>query len=624
MSYARQLLTVVCLLLSVHLHGAEDVAADPATSPEALDARILTILEETGTPGMIGVIVDGDEVVWQGALGMANLDFEQPVTHDTLFRVGSISKSLVSLAILKLVERGQLKLDDLIRDLAPETGVVNPWEETDPVRLAHTLEHTAGFDDIHFRDFAFSDPNVTNIQGIEFNNHSRNVRWRPGTRMAYSNIGPPIAAVALENVTGMTFESFVDREIFGPLGMNTATFFFAEGVASSYGPDNQLSPYTHIPVRPSGAMNVTGADMARLLKMFIGRGSLGSFQLIRPDTLARMETPTTTVGAERGLEVGYGLSNYTSIRNGFVFHGHNGGIDGFLSSYAYLPEAGRGYFYSVNQRNRPAIRRINELIVDFITHDLTPPTPPPVVEISDAELAGFEGFYESDSPRMQLLAGIEKLSFRTIRADDGKLTLKPLLGEETELLPLGNNQFRRDEDPVATFVFATSSDNENLLQLGHSTFKKTGPIKAYGRLLAILYAAIMWISSLVFALYWIVKKLRPRHTRSATPYMRVRAMPAAAAATFALFVFLVFRLLDIQTPSDIGVLTPLTFGFWLVSWMFPVLTGLAMFAVVSQYKHRREVGLAVWHHSLHTVLGLAFFTLFMFSFGFVGLRTWAY
>ena len=73
-------------------------------------------------------------------------------------------------------------------------------------------------------------------------------------------------------------------------------------------------------------------------------------------------------------------------------------------------------------------------------------------------------------------------------------------------------------------------------------------------------------------------------------------MPAAAA-TFALFVVLVFRLLDTQTPSDIGVLTPLTVGFWLVSWMFPVLTGLAIFMVISQYEHRQEVGVAVWHHS---------------------------
>jgi CubicO group peptidase (beta-lactamase class C family) len=622
MSHARHFMTVVCLLLAMQLQAAEDpVPANPVDTVEELDARIATILEETGAPGMIGAIVYGNEVIWRGALGMANLDFEQPVTPDTLFRVGSISKSIVSLSILKLVERGEISLDDLISDLAPETGVVNPWEESDPVRLVHTLEHTAGFDDIHFRDFAFSDPNVTTLEGIEFNNNSSNVRWRPGTRMSYSNIGPAIAAVALENVTGMTFENFAKQEIFDPLGMSTASFFFAEGVASSYNPNNEVSSYIHIPVRPSGAMNATSTDMAQLLKMFIGRGSLGSFQLIQPDSLARMETPTTTVGAEQGLSTGYGLSNYTTLRNGFVLHGHNGGIDGFSSSYAYLPEAERGYFYSVNQPNGPAIRQIGALISDFITQDLTPPDPLPVVELSDSELAAFAGYYESDSPRIELLAGVQRLTFTTVRTENGKLFINPLIGDETELLPVGNKQFRRDEDAIATYAFVTSPDGENLLQLNQGTLKKIGPIKAYGRLLAILYAVIMLASSLIFALYWLALKLKPKHLRPPTPCLSVRSMPAAASATFALFIFLTANLLS---SSSVAELTPLTVSFWLLSMLFPVMTGLAIYAVTKQFVNRREVGIAVWHHSLHTAIGMAIIVIFLFSFGFVGLQTWAY
>ena len=80
--------------------------------------------------------------------------------------------------------------------------------------------------------------------------------------MAYSNIGPAIAALALENVTGMSFENFVNQEIFRPLGMNTATFFFAEGVAASYSADDTESPYIHIPVRPSGSMNTWWLDLS--------------------------------------------------------------------------------------------------------------------------------------------------------------------------------------------------------------------------------------------------------------------------------------------------------------------------------------------------------------------------
>jgi len=617
MKNLKLILSALLMLQCLQSNAAEDLSS--IISVGELDARILEILEESGAPGMIGAIVYGDEMIWQGALGVANREFERPVTPDTLFRVGSISKTMVSLSILKLVERGQIELDGLISELAPEAGVENSWEDSDPVRLVHTLEHTAGFDDIHFRDYAFSDPNVTTLQGIEFNNNSRRARWRPGTRMSYSNIGPAIAALSLENVTGMSFESFVHQEIFRPLGMNTATFFFAEGVAASYRPDDTESPYIHIPVRPSGSLNATSTDMAQLLKMFIGRGSLDGVQLIQPESLMRMETPATTVAAKNGLRVGYGLSNYTTLRNGFVLHGHNGGIDGFSSSYAYLPEAGRGFFYSVNQPNSTAVRAINALISDFITQDLTPPAPIAIVELSESELAAFEGVYESDSPRVELAAGVQRLIFSTLRSVEGKLVLKPLLGDEIELLPVGNNQFRRADDALATFAFVTSPDNENLLQMGQNTLKKISPIKAYGRVLAIFYSVLMLVSAVVFTIIWTARKLLRRGRE--IPYLRVRLLPAIATLIFALFVYLVVAMVSSAGVGDLSILTG---GFWLVSFLLPIAVGLSAYVVMSNYERRQEVGIAVWHHSLHTVIALSILVTILFSYGFIGLRTWVY
>ncbi|MFT4714217.1 MAG: CubicO group peptidase (beta-lactamase class C family) [Candidatus Azotimanducaceae bacterium] len=617
MKNAKILFGVLLLLPCLQITAAEDVSS--ATAVGDLDARILEILEETGAPGMIGAIVYGDEMIWQGALGVANIEFERPVTPDTLFRVGSITKTMVSLSILKLVERGQIELDGLITDLAPEAGVENFWKDTSPIKLVHTLEHTAGFDDIHFKDYAFSDPNVTTLQGIESNNNSRRSRWRPGTRMAYSNIGPAVAALALENVTGMRFESFVSEEIFKPLGMNTATLFFAEGVAASYTPDNTKSPYIHIPVRPSGSMNATSADMAQLLKMFIGRGSLSGVQLIQPESLSRMETPTTTVAAGNGLQTGYGLSNYTTLRNGFVFHGHNGGIDGFSSSYAYLPSAERGFFYSVNQPNSLAVRRINELIADFITEDLTPPVPTAIIEQTESELAQFEGVYERNSPRMELIAGVERLLFSTVRVIDGKLLIKPFLGDEIELFPVGNSMFRGADEAIASFAFVSSPDNEDLLQTGQSTLMKISSSKAYGRILSIGYAVLVLLSTIVFTGIWIGRKLLRRSKE--IPYLRVRSVPAIATLFFSLYVYVIASMLS---SSGIGEVTILTVGFWLISLLLPIVVGMSVYVVISNFGRRQQVGIAVWHHSLHTVIALSILVTILISYGFIGMRTWAY
>ena len=137
--------------------GADEEPPPPATVEE-LDTRLEEILKDTGTPGLIGTIVVGDEVIWTGAIGIAERESNRAVTPATRFRVGSITKSFTSLAALILMERGQLDLEQTLHDFIPEAGVENRWRSTDPVRLFHVLEHTAGFDDIHVRDYAYSDP----------------------------------------------------------------------------------------------------------------------------------------------------------------------------------------------------------------------------------------------------------------------------------------------------------------------------------------------------------------------------------------------------------------------------------------------------------------------------------
>lgn len=616
MRISKGFLALLVLLSSLHLRAAE--ALPPVNTVDELDARILQILEEHNAPGMIGAVVYGNEIIWQGALGVANKELNQPVTHNTLFRVASISKSIVSLSILKLVERGELNLDDVISDLIPDVGIQNPWQDTDPIRLVHTLEHTAGFDDIHFRDFAYSDPTTTTQEGIEFNNGSKTARWRPGTRMSYSNIGPPIAALALEKVSGQTFESFAQTEIFDPLGMNTATFFFDDAVASSYSSDNTNVPYVNILVRPSGAMNVTSLDMAQLLKMYNGQGSLDGYQLIQPETLQRMERPETTLAAASGIETGYGLSNMTTIRNGFTFHGHDGGIDGFASYYGYLPEHGRGYFYSVNQMNNAAVRDISELLAAFVTRDLPVPQKASTVEVSNEVLSDFEGFYETDSPRIELLAGSQRIPFFTVTANNSKLAFKPFLGDVIELLPVGENRFRQEDEPVATVAFVTSPDNEFLLQ-GAASYKRISALKAYGRLFAGGYALILFLSSLGFSIFWLARKLITKS--KPIPFLRVRA--AASIASFAFLLY--FSLVGILLGSNhIAEVTILTLSVWIVSLVLPAAAGAALYSALATYQQRSEVGTMVWHHSLHTALALTVVVVFLFGFGFIGLQTWSY
>ena len=205
--------------------GTEKQETSPRTIDE-LKAEIGKILTETKTPGAGIAIVTRDGVIFAGGVGKADIAAGRPATADTLFRIGSVSKAFASLSILKLQEQGRLNLNDPVRKYVTDVAFENRWESTDPIRIVHLLEHTTGWDDLHLAEYASNDPKpLTLFEGLSYHPDSRVSRWRPGTRMAYCNAGPPVAAYIIEKITGKRFEDFVQENFFGPLHMDTASYF---------------------------------------------------------------------------------------------------------------------------------------------------------------------------------------------------------------------------------------------------------------------------------------------------------------------------------------------------------------------------------------------------------------
>ena len=191
----------------------------PAQSIDELRQQIEKILKDTHTNGVSVAIVRKDGPVWVTGLGIADLASNRTATADTLFRIGSTSKAFASLSILLLADQGKLSLEDPVHKLAPDVWFENRWESTDPVRVVNLLEHTTGWDDIHLREYAKQAPDSMSVrEGLDYDHHSRTSRWRPGTRMAYSNAGPAVAAYVVEKITGRRFEDFCRRTYSSLLG----------------------------------------------------------------------------------------------------------------------------------------------------------------------------------------------------------------------------------------------------------------------------------------------------------------------------------------------------------------------------------------------------------------------
>src|SRR5438094_1699721 len=177
-----------------------------------------------------------------------------------------------------------------------------------------------------------------------------------GTRMYSANPRNAIAGYLIEKTTGEPFDQYIREMFLRPMGMEHADYPFTEAnkalLATAYeGNPPKAVRYPFIYLRPAGDLKASPGELAKLVQFFLRRGKAGETQLVKPESILRMEAPETTLAAKNGLRLGYGLANYSSVEGGVVAHGHNGGIDGFLSTYRYMPEQNWGYVILLNSSN---------------------------------------------------------------------------------------------------------------------------------------------------------------------------------------------------------------------------------------------------------------------------------
>src|SRR6266852_2475056 len=376
------LLAVASVLFIPSLGTAQQKAElpHPKTLPE-LQKAMKDVLDREHVPGAGVALVANGGVLWCGGIGEADIAAKRAVSCDTEFRVGSISKTFVALALLKLQEDGKINLYARLQDVAPEVPVKNKWESTHPVRIVNLLEHTAGFDDMETSE-AYNLRDRYDFPLLEVFKRFRKpqvTRWPPGTRMSYSNPGNAVAGYLIEKVTGEPFDQFLRETLLRPMGMEAADFRFTDAnkqlLATAYnGNPPKAVRYPFIYLRPAGDLKASPGELAKLVQFFLRRGKAGETQLVRPESILRMEAPETTLAAKNGLRLGYGLANYSSVEGGVVAHGHNGGIHG-----------------------------LNLLVIDFLSKDFPKPQQAPIV-VPSSDLEKFAGYYAPRSPRNQLFA----------------------------------------------------------------------------------------------------------------------------------------------------------------------------------------------------------------------------
>jgi CubicO group peptidase (beta-lactamase class C family) len=621
-------LSIAALLLSAPLAGGQqkEDLPHPKTLPE-LQKAMKDVLDKAHLPGAGVALVANGGLLWCGGFGKADLGSGREVTCETEFRVGSISKSFVALALLKLQEEGKINLESRLEDVAPEVPLQNRWESTNPVRIVNLLEHTAGFDDMQASEvYNFKDPYDFPLREVfrRFR-EPQDVRWPPGTRMSYSNPGFGIAGYLIEKTAGEPYDQYIRETILRPLGMANADFPFTDRnkalLATAYDEDPPRAlGYPYIYLRPAGDLKGSPGELAKLVEFLLRRGKATDAQILKPESIIRMESVESTLAAKNGLRLGYGLANYTEVLGDVVTHGHDGGIDGFISSYRYMPEQNWGYVVLLNStQSFQALLDLNKLAIDFLSKDF-PKNQQPAVSVPAAELEKFAGYYAPRAPRSQLLSFIEELSGGLrLRVLHGQLTRSSLFGKPQPLVCVGKNFFRGEKEPEATSVFVTDSAGHMVLSNqgmeGFSYGERTAIAPTYGRIGLLVLCVVLMATSLLFAIVWILRKLFGGMQDA--EHLAVRGIPLLATLSFVALVFCFTKL----GGADTGKFTVWTAGIFGLSVLFPLLSLCGLWLSLRVRKSEIHGGTRV--HSLLVALACCVVTIFMAWWHLLGLRLWA-
>ena len=594
---------------------------------EELQKAMKDVLDKEHVPGAGVALVANGEVLWCGGIGKADIAANRGVTCDTEFRVGSISKTFVALALLKLQEEGKINLYARLQDVAPEIPVKNKWEATHPVRIVNLLEHTAGFDDMQFSEVynvrdRYDFPLLDVFKHFE---EPQIVRWPPGTRMSYSNPGNGAAGYLIEKVAGKPFDQYIRETFLRPIGMQNADYPFTDANKPLLATGHESNPpktvgYPFIYLRPAGDLKASPGELAKLVQFLLRRGKAGDSQLVKPESILRMEVPETTLAAKNGLRLGYGLANYSSVEGGVVTHGHDGGIDGFISTYRYMPEQNWGYVVLLNSTNSGrALTDLNRLAIDFLSKEFSKPQQP-AIQLAASELEKLAGFYAPRAPRSQTFAFLEDLAGGTrIRVINGKLTRSGLFGQPEPLVCVGKNLFRGEKEPEGTTIFFTSESGK--MAVAGSGFEgipyseRSSLVMPFLRIGVLALCLFLMLTSLPFALGWLIRKLFG--AMKEVHHLAVRVVPLVATLAFSIVPVCFLKL----SGPKIGTLNIWTAGIFLGTFLFPFLSIIGLALVLRVPKGEIHRGVRI--HSLLVSSACCVLTGFLLSWHLLALRLWA-
>jgi CubicO group peptidase (beta-lactamase class C family) len=493
--------TAAALLFAPLLTGASAQTSNPL-SPKELDRFIAQEMKNYDVPGVGLAIVENGKIVYAHGYGVRDVVSKRPVDGNTQFAIGSVTKSFTALGVMRLVDKGLVKLDTPVIKYLPEFKLSDA-QVTQTVTVRNLLTHTSG---LARDDTGLLDPKFTVAQTIASAAKTPLV-GKPGKVYSYSNVNAILAGEIIRRVSGKSWETFTRDEILKPLGMAKTTYTetamratgnFATPHAFDLLSGLKATPFYVLGGRAAaGAINASPAEMARYLQFHLGNGA----PLITRKSLNAMHTrfirsEDANVGGLIGQAAaqaakakgvvappalvtnnGYGFFLGTETFQGQPVVEHGGNTDGFTANIALLPGRRSGVVVMTNNEHADFfIEAVRQHVLQALAR--TRPAQDTSANLqAQLKLLGVDNVtrqaqvqaarsYKASAQDLQALAGtytsvVGGTDTQVTVVDNRRLKLKAELQGvklDLSLLPIGNNQFLSNSQPAVGSLMSFSSE----------------------------------------------------------------------------------------------------------------------------------------------------------------------
>lgn len=397
-----------------------------------LDGFMPLQLHRENIAGAVVLVVKDGKVLYAKGYGYADVEKKTPVTPGgTLFRPGSVSKLFTWTAVMQLVEQGKINLDENVNDYL---DFKIPDTFAKPITMRNLMTHSAGFEESVKDLLEQRDRDDEKLREYLVTHRPERV-YEAGTVPAYSNYGATLAGYIVQRVSGMPFDAYVEKNIFGPLGMTHSTFRqplpagLEPMMSSGYvlGSD-KAKGFEKIRVVPAGALSATAEDISRFMMAHLNGGEYEGARILQPATVALMHS--AQFAADRRLPQ-MCLGFYEETRNGHRIIGHGGDTQFFHSDLHLMQDENLGFFVSYNSSGRGETDARGALFQAFMDryYPYTVPAAVPQMDaVRDAKMVAGE-YILSRRPVTNVLSFTAFLENPTVTAgNDGTIRVDILKG----------------------------------------------------------------------------------------------------------------------------------------------------------------------------------------------------